>query len=246
MKGVLVAVGLGEMSRPAWDGFRRIGPTLEIPPVDRAIEAFARAGFEEVAVVLGHSEDVLWNYLGDGSRYGISVYCLHNPQHRRGAATAILAARVFVGGEPFVVSLSGHPLSANMLLSLQGSAPGVHAVCIDRRRILARESRRITRVLLDRQGRVCRVGQRLAHWDAASTGVFLFQPDVFGHISELLLRSKGNCTINALLQEMIASGEAPFACDVSPRWKGVLGSGDLLVWTAPMLSVRAVPERLWA
>jgi dTDP-glucose pyrophosphorylase len=196
VKGLLVAVGLGErMTRPAWHSPRLLGPTLESPPVDQVIEAFARAGFEEVAVIVGHSEDVLWHYLEDGSRYGMAVYCLHNSQYRRGTATAIYAARAFVGGEPFVVSLSG---------------------------------------------------QRLAHWDAVSTGAFLFQPDVFKYISELLLHGKGDCSISALLRKMIACGEMPYACDVSPRWKGVLGSEDMLVWTAPMLSVRAVPEPLLA
>jgi dTDP-glucose pyrophosphorylase len=247
VKGLLVAVGLGErMTRPAWHSPRLLGPTLESPPVDQVIEAFGRAGFEEVAVIVGHSEDVLWHYLEDGSRYGMAVYCLHNSQYRRGTATAIYAARAFVGGEPFVVSLSGHPLTANMLLSVQGSARGVHAVCVDRHRRYDRESRKSTKVHLDTRGCVCRIGQRLAHWDAVSTGAFLFQPDVFKYISELLLHGKGDCSISALLRKMIACGEMPYACDVSPRWKGVLGSEDMLVWTAPMLSVRAVPEPLLA
>ncbi len=247
MKGILVAVGLGErMARPVRYSPHVPGPTLESPPVDQAIEAFARAGFEEVAVILGHSEDVLWHYLEDGSRYGMAVYCLHNSQYRRGTATAIYAARTFVGGEPFVVSLCGRPLTANILLSLQGTASGLHAVSIDRRLRLDSEGRRATRVCLDTQGRVCRIGQRLGRWDAISTGVFLFQPDVFGYVTELLLHAKGNCSISALLQKMIASGQAPCACDVSPRWKGILGTEDLLVWTTPMLSVRAGPEPLIA
>lgn len=246
MKGVLVAVGLGEQAvRPAWHGSRLLWPSLERPPVDQAIEAFARAGFEEVAVVLGHSEDVLWHYLEDSTRYGIAVYCLHNTQYVRGNATAIYAARAFVGGEPFVVSVSGYPLTANMLLSLRGRAWGTHAVCVDRHGRRYRENRGATKVWLDAQGCVRRIGQRLRHWHALSTGAFLFQPDVFRYVSELSLRG-GDCSIGALLRRMIACGESLYACDVSPRWEGVLGSDDLLVWTAPMLSVRSAPQPLVA
>jgi choline kinase len=223
-----------------------IRPCLERPPVDHAIEAFARAGFQEVAVILGHSEDVLWHYLDDSARYGIAVYCLHNAQYLRGSATAIYAARAFVGGEPFVMSLSGYPVTANMLLSLRGRACGTHAVCIDRQTRQRKDGHRPMKVCLDEQGCVCRIGQRLRHWHALSTGAFLFQPDVFGYVTELLLRGDGDCSISALLRRMIAGGEAPYACDVSPLWEAVRGGGELPVWTAPMLSVRVVPERLAA
>jgi choline kinase len=247
VKAVLVAVGLGERTaRPAWHGSRSRWPSVDRPPVDQAIEAFARAGFEEVAVVLGHRDDVLWHYLEDGARYGIAVYCLHNVQHRRGSATAIYAAQAFVGGEPFVVWLSGYPVSANMLLSLRAQVCGAHGVCINRQTRHRQEGRGAMKVCLDEQGRVGQIGQRLKHWQALSTGTFLFQPDVFGPITALLLRGDAGCSISALLRRMIAGGEAPYACDVSPCWEGVRGGGELLVWTAPMLSVRLMPEQLAA
>jgi NDP-sugar pyrophosphorylase family protein len=239
VKGVLIAVGLGERTaRPAWPGSRLLEPSLERPPVDQAIEAFSRAGFEEVAVVVGHSEDVLWRYLEDGARYGIAVYCLHNAQYPRGSATAIYAARAFVGGEPFVVSLSGYPVNASMLLRLESQSRGGHGVCVNRPARQRKEGRGAVKVRVDEQGRVGQIGRRLKHWHALSTGTFLFQPDVFGHITALLLRGDEDCSISTLLQRMIASGEAPYACDVSPLWDGVQGGDELLVWTAPMLSVR--------
>jgi choline kinase len=246
VKGVLVAVGLGEqVARRTWHGAHLLCPSLERPPVDQAIDAFAHAGFEEVAVIVGHNEDVLWRYLEDSARYGIAVYCLHNAQYLRGSATAIYAARAFVGGEPFVVSLSSHAITANMLLSLRARAWGTHAVCVDRHGRRHRQYHDATKVWLDEQGCVRRIGQDLRHWHALSTGAFLFQPDVFGHVSELL-RGDGDCSVSALVRHMIAYGEAPYACSVSPRWDGMLGADHLLLWTAPMLSARLAPERLLA
>jgi dTDP-glucose pyrophosphorylase len=245
MKGVLVAAGLGERkTRAARRDCRSLWPSVGRPPVDQAIEAFARAGFEEVAVVVGNSGDVLWQYLEDGARYGIAVYCLHNAQHRRGTATAICAARAFVSGEPFVVSLAGYPVSANMLLGLRAKVRGANVVCINRQARHRKESRGFMRVCVDKQGRIGQIGGRLERSHALCAGTFLFQPDVFGHIAALLAHGGEDCSMSALLRRMIASGEAPYACEVPAPWSGLQGSGELPVWTAPMLSVRLMPELL--
>lgn len=247
MKGVLVAVGLGErVARRPRGGSASVWPARERPPIDLAIEAFARSGFDEICVVLGHNGDVLWQYLGDSARYGIAVYCVHNVQYVRGSATAIYAARAFVGGEPFVVSLSGYPVTANMLLSLVGQPWGAHVLCTDGQGRGHKASRGAMKVWVDEQGRVCRIGQRLRHWHALATGAFLFQPDVFGHISGLLQHSDGHCSITDLLRRMIACGQAPCACDVPQLWEDGVGAQDLLVWTAPVLSVRMPQGSLFA
>jgi dTDP-glucose pyrophosphorylase len=247
VKGVLVAGGLGEWrTRPAWQRSGLARSCVERPPVDEAIEAFARAGFQEVAVILAHSEDVLWHYLGDGARYGIVVYCVHNPFYPRGGATAVYAAQAFVGGEPFVASLSGYPVTANVLLTLAGQGIGSHAVCIDRTARAGRGGDGAMKVRLDEQGRVDEIGRRLKHWHGLCTGAFLFQPDVFGAIAELLVRGSGNCSISTLLRCLIKKGKAPKACEVSPLWEGVQDAEGMLVWTMPRLSANCAQERLLA
>ena len=238
MKGILVAAGFGEQVAPRrWRGSGLRCPSLESPPVDRAIDAFARAGFEEVAVVVGHNEDVLWHYLEDSARYGISIYCLHNAQHLRGAATAVCAARAFVGGEPFVVALSSHAVTVNVLLSLRARATGAHALSVEKHPRHHSQGDGAVRVWLDEQGCVRGIGQCLRHWHAISTGAFLFQPTVFARISELL-RGAGACSMTTLVRHMIACDEAPYGCEVSPQWVDVLGSEHLLAWTTPILSAR--------
>jgi dTDP-glucose pyrophosphorylase len=245
VKGVLVAAGLGERTtRPPRRDSRSLGPSVGRPPVDQAIEAFARAGFEEVAVVVGHSGDVLWQYLEDGARYGVAVYCLHNAQHRRGTATAVYAAQAFVSGEPFVVSLAGYSVSTDMLLGLRTKVWGADGVCISRQARHRKEGRGVTKVCVDKQGRISQIGGRLKRWHALCAGTFLFQPDVFAHIAALLAHGGEECSMTALLRRMIASGEAPYACEVPASWSGLQGSGELLVWTAPILSVRLMPELL--
>jgi len=243
MKGVLVAVGLGAqaahrpLSASASQAIARVQP-----PIDLAIEAFARSGFDEVCVVLGHNEDVLWRYLEDGGRYDIVVYCAHNAQHGRGSATAIYAARTFVGGEPFVVSLSGYHLTARMLLDLMRQSRGAHALCVERRGAAHSARPAALRVCLDEEGHVRRIGRRLRHWHAQSTGAFLFQPDVFGHIADLLLAGDGDCSITALLRRMLARGQQLYVCDASWRWRSSPVLQDPFFWTTPILSARITPE----
>ena len=119
MKGVIVAAGLGLRLSPLTENCPKpLLPVQGRPLIDHTIEAFARAGFEELGIVLGHNEAMLACYLRESSNHGIAVCCLHNEQYQRGNGTSIYAARVFVGNEPFVVSMADHLISPQILSAL--------------------------------------------------------------------------------------------------------------------------------
>lgn len=195
MKGVVLAAGLAG--------------------IDPSIEALASVGFEEVAVVAVQKDGLLCEYLEDGARHGVAVYCIENPYYLRGLAASIYAARAYVGGEPFVLCMPAFVPGRNVLLALLSCSRGAHAMAVDTRsRRYARRRRRI-RVELDDRGSASKVGERLRHWHAIVAGSFVFQPSVFAHISSVLMRSNGTCTMTALLSHMIAVGDTLRICDIS-------------------------------
>ena len=133
MKGVIVAAGLGQRLSPLT--LYRPKPLLSVlerPLIDYTIEAFARSGFEELGVVLGHNAEIMQRYLEDSDRYGIAISCLDNGQYLRGNGTSVYAARTFVGSEPFILAMADHLVSPHVLNELLAHSWTTHVLCVDR------------------------------------------------------------------------------------------------------------------
>nr|MBC7243759.1 hypothetical protein [Chloroflexota bacterium] len=248
MKGVILATGLGQYLVPLSTCLPHPSAFVpERPLIDYAIEAFMNAGFEEIGIVLGYNEGILRPYLQDSARYGIAIYCLHNPWHMRGSATSLFAARPFVEGEPFVVAMADRLLPAHLLFPLLVSPWHAHVMCVNRRNKTGARWQGTVKVWLDKHGKVQRIGKRLKHWHAVDTGVFLFQSRIFHHLSYLLRRWEEPCSVIQLAQHLIASGDELWACDVSNSF--LLDNADNwnhFRYVQQMLSIRLAQEELIA
>ena len=238
VKGIIVAAGLGQLCFPLTrDRTRLLTSNADRPLLDYTIEAFARAGFEEVGVVLGHNGDILQRYLEGSARYGIAVYCLHNPIYWRGNATALYAAQPYVHGEPFVVALADYAISAHALVSLLRGSWTSHVVGV-RRWKRARASRgNATRVFLDEDSRVRDISERLRRWNAVAAGVFLFQPRVFDGLGALLQTSPDPCSVMCLVRGLLSHGYEVRSCDVSSAVRHELPAQDPLCYAGSILSI---------
>jgi len=247
MKGVIVAAGLGQRLLPLTRYCPK--PLLSVrrrPLIDYTIEAFARAGFEEVGVVLGYNGDVLRQYLENSTRYGIAVYCFHNGQYLYGNATSVHAAQAFVGREPFVLTMADHLISARILSTLLASPCTTHVLCVDRQIRGGPALHDATKVWLDEHGRVQRIGKELKRWHAVDVGVFLFQPRVFNYLSDLLQSSDGQYSITCLVRRMIAYGDDLYTCDVSGAFWLDVDTQDDLIYARRVLGIGLTQEGLAA
>ena len=82
MRALILAAGRGERMRPLTSDMPK--PLLSAggkPLIDYHIEALARAGITELVVNLSWQGAKLRDYLGDGSRYGVSLrFCEEGPE----------------------------------------------------------------------------------------------------------------------------------------------------------------------
>jgi len=252
MKGVIVAAGLGQRLSPLTH--YRPKPLLSVlgrPLIDYTIEAFAQTGFEALGIVLGYNGDIIRRYLESSTRFGIAIHCLQNGQYLRGNATSVYAARAFVGDEPFVVAMADHLVSPRILRKLLARRWNTHMLCVDRQTRAGPALRDATKVWLDKDGRVQRIGKGLKRWHAVDVGVFLFWPRVFDHLRELQQHPREKCSITHLVRRMIAVGDDLHACDVSGAfWLDVDTQADLVyarrVLGMGMASLRLSPQGLGA
>ena len=91
---VVIAAGLGTRLRPLTERYAK--PVLPIdgqPVVGRLLRDLAAAGCPRVTVVTGHLAEQVESLLGDGSRFGVEVRYVRQPQPD-GSADAVRRAAV--------------------------------------------------------------------------------------------------------------------------------------------------------
>lgn len=104
MRAMILAAGRGERLRPITDTIPK--PLVSVGGKEllvRHIESLKKAGIGEIVVNSAWLSEKIVAFLGDGSRFGVSV--THSVEEGRGLETAggIIKALPFFEGEPFLV-----------------------------------------------------------------------------------------------------------------------------------------------
>jgi MurNAc alpha-1-phosphate uridylyltransferase len=104
MKAMILAAGRGERLRPLTD--HRPKPLLEAggrPLIEHLLRALSNGGFRQLVVNLAYLGDHIRDYLGDGSRWGVTIeYSLEGPEPLE-TGGGIRHALPLLGDEPFLV-----------------------------------------------------------------------------------------------------------------------------------------------
>lgn len=128
MRALILAAGRGERMRPLTSDMPK--PLLRVagkPLIDWHIEALARAGITELVVNLSWQGAKLREYLGDGSRHGVSLQFSEEGSEPLETGGGVHHALRLLGPEPFWVvngdiscdfSFALHGLPAGMLAHL--------------------------------------------------------------------------------------------------------------------------------
>jgi mannose-1-phosphate guanylyltransferase/phosphomannomutase len=105
MKAIIVAGGRGERLRPIT--VTKPKPMVEVagkPILLHTVELLRSAGITEFIFALCYLPDVVKNYFGDGSKFGVSIeYTLEDPSHPLGTAGAIKASEQYINNT-FIVT----------------------------------------------------------------------------------------------------------------------------------------------
>lgn len=214
MKAVILAAG---------HGLRLVGNTVPHkalllvrgrPVIDYTIDAFIRGGVTDIAIIVGHHGDALRDAVGDGSRYGVQIRYVFNPDHERGNALSVSVARTFVENSPFLLAMADHMVSTEIVQSLLDAEYEGGVLGVD----FAPSLRHIeegTRVRVDDQGFVSSIGKGLPEWDGIDSGVFRFTRDIFNAIDDLITQGDERNELSQAITQMIGSGHPLRAQDIS-------------------------------
>ena len=215
MKGVILAAGLG--SRLSIHNGRR--PKVLLPVAGRAIidhtlETFGHVGVTNLAIVVGYQAEALEWWVGDGSRYGLRVQYVYNPDYQLGNALSLYAAKSFTGNEPFLLSMADHMISPGLLRGLLDDRDLANLIAVDFT-ISSRNIVEDTKVMVGRDGLITHIGKELYRWNGVDAGAFRLTPAIFEAIDGLLGEEGAEFELSRAITRMIDLGHPLRACDIT-------------------------------
>ena len=185
--------------------------------------------------MIGQTGDEIRTAVGDGSTWGLSVSYI--PQDAPlGLAHAVMTARDFVAGQPFLMYLGDNVL----LEGLKRFVDEFERTRPDAQIFLARvpEPERFGVAVLDGD-RVVRLVEKPTSFvsDLALVGVYLFDDSILEAADTLEPSARGEYEITEAIQWLIDHGKVVRAEMVSAWWKDTGRPADLLEANRVMLSI---------
>jgi glucose-1-phosphate thymidylyltransferase len=214
MKGVILAGGSGTRLHPLTRiTNKHLLPIYDRPMVTYAIEALVTAEVRELMVVTGgtHAGEFL-RLLGNGHEWGIDRLSYAYQERAGGIAEALGLAERFAGGDPIVVMLADNVMERSIRHAVENfEAQGAGA-----RILLAREEdpehlRHLGVPELD-DGRVVRIHEKpeTPPSSFAVTGIYFYEPAVFGIIPQLEPSGRGELEITDVNNWFIDRGSMQY------------------------------------
>ena len=236
MRALILAGGEGSRLRPiTHTNAKQLIPIAGAPILFHALEAIRDAGITEVGIVIGQTGDEIRTAVGDGSTWGLSVSYIQQDAPL-GLAHAVMTARDFVAGRPFLMYLGDNVL----LEGLKRFVDEFERTRPDAQIFLARvpEPERFGVAVLDGD-RVVRLVEKPTSFvsDLALVGVYLFDDSILEAADTLEPSPRGEYEITEAIQWLIDHGKVVRAEMVSAWWKDTGRPADLLEANRVMLSI---------
>ena len=236
MRALILAGGEGSRLRPiTHTNAKQLIPIAGAPILFHALEAIRDAGITEVGIVIGQTGDEIRTAVGDGSTWGLSVSYIQQ-EAPLGLAHAVMTARDFVAGQPFLMYLGDNVL----LEGLKRFVEEFERTRPDAQIFLARvpEPERFGVAVLDGD-RVVRLVEKPTSFvsDLALVGVYLFDDSILEAADTLEPSARGEYEITEAIQWLIDHGKIVRAEMVSGWWKDTGRPADLLEANRVMLSI---------
>ena len=226
-RALLLAGGSGVRLQPLTNcRNKHMIPIANQPMIFYALSNLARAGVQEVGVILGPHHDELVAAVGGGSDFGLEVTYIHQGDPR-GLAHAVACGQEFLGEQPFVMYLGDNLFQEGVepLIELYQSARPDAAIAV----VPVSEPRHYGVVELDR-GQIVSIEEKPMEprSNLAVVGAYLFTPSIHGTIADLEPSARGELEITDALRFLHRAGQRIAVHQVRGWWKDAGRPADLL------------------
>ena len=228
MKGLLLAGGHGTRMRPlTFTGNKHMIPIGNKPMIFHGLSHLAKAGIKEVGIILGPVVEGVREYLEDGSKFGVKITYIDQPEPK-GLAHAVLIAEDFLGSDPFVMYLGDN-------LIKQGVKPLIYSyynnnsdcvICV----CPVKDPRQYGVVETDQAGTIIRLVEKPKEpkSNLALVGVYVFNNSIFNAVKNISPSWRNELEITDAIQNLLENGKKITLHQISGWWKDTGKPDDLL------------------
>jgi len=221
-KAVLLAAGKGTRMRELTNDLPKpMIPVRGQPILRHIVDGLQAAGVTHFQIIVGYRADVVRDYFGDGSKFGITVeYTTQVVQD--GTGRVVELARDFAGADPFVLSYGDiliDPVNYRRLVTLDGAEalvsvkhnPGEIA---KGGAVFVNERFEMTDLREKPQP-----GEPTSPWYNA--GVYTFRPSIFDFTAKLEKSPRGEYELTDAIRDLAQSGKRVQVLELSGDWADV-------------------------
>jgi mannose-1-phosphate guanylyltransferase/phosphomannomutase len=185
LKGVIMAGGKGTRLRPLTCNVPKpMVPMLHKPVMEYGIDLLKRHGITDIAVTVHYLPEVIKNYFGDGSEFGVNLHYFEETSPL-GTAGSIKNAEAFLD-ERFVV-ISGDALTDfDLLKGVQFHEEKGSLISIFMKQVDSPLEYGV--IMTNQDGEIIRFLEKPS-WnevfsDTVNTGIYVLEPEVFSYLEE--------------------------------------------------------------
>jgi dTDP-glucose pyrophosphorylase len=221
-KAVLLAAGRGTRMRELTQELPK--PMLQVrgkPVLQHIIEGLRDAGLTDFLVVVGWHAEVVSNFFGDGSRFGVRIeYATQVVQD--GTGKVVELAREFAGSDPFILSYGDILVWTENYPRIRAALAGAEAVVSVKRSDDVSQGGAVfvneNFELIDLREKP-KAGEPTSPWYNA--GIYAFRSSIFDHIAKLERSPRGEFELTDAIRDLALAGNKVQALELSGDWADV-------------------------
>ena len=222
-----MAGGHGTRLRPlTYTGNKHMLPIANKPMLMYGFDQLRASGIKEIGVILGPLQEGIVDALGDGSKFGVKITYIEQPDPK-GIAHAVLISRKFLGNSRFIVHLGDNLLKDDIpeLAREFNRSEADASVVLTRVKDPARFG-----VVELRNGKIVKLVEKPKEYisDLALAGVYFFRPSIFPAIEKLRPSWRNELEITDAIQTLLDTGGTITYHEVAGWWKDTGRPEDIL------------------
>ncbi|OWU65457.1 MAG: glucose-1-phosphate thymidylyltransferase, partial [Armatimonadetes bacterium Cent15-Ar3] len=217
MKGLILAAGKGSRLYP----ITHLIPKPLLPLANRvtmeyAFDRMKEMGITEIGIVVGENEAAMREGLGDGSKFGVKLSFVRQPEPK-GLAHAVSFAEEFVAGDSFVLYL-GDAIYDRSLAEFKDKFES--SGCANLNLVMAVEDPSRFGVANVEGGRIVKLVEKPKNPESnlAMAGLYFFGPKIWSIFPTLQPSARGEYEITDAIQTLIDQGETVLAGEFKGTW----------------------------
>lgn len=213
---ILLAAGRGKRQRPYTDVTPK--PLLEVKgraTLDHVLCAVAKAGVERVCIVTNHLEEKIFEYVGDGSKWNLSVTFTHQNELIGNGNALMSVPQNWIRNAPVMVVATDYILEENSLLDLVNANKQFNAdITMSLKECPVDELTSRSSVDVDSDWRVKRIIEKPKPEEVmspyAASVMVVFPPAIWKYLPKIQPSERGEIEMQSAVQMMIEDGYKAF------------------------------------